>query len=377
MHHGRFKKVVMSLAGMCIFAFPITFTPPVYAQSGIFSDLAQKPQPFTPGEYPDFSEYNVNVVANIRASGNLRVGTVQFINDYGVPVTIEIFHSDAPNRQYGQWSFYPGVIPNISTQVGPNVTPIVIGNDWGIRVRPLNGLTSKVYPISRVSKFEGGKLIVKAMDVFRGGVQPGPPSSTGVASGNPQAMMLVNNFSSRTPIKAQELSEKWDSDWFGNRHLIKASAELSNLGQLFLKANLWTQRADSGAIANVYALFKDQKGNIIWSSTPQRIVVCGRTDPTCPSDKTSAWLENVPPAVLINTYQLSIVRETGTKDLTDQIERFRKISTQAIQAGGEIVDAYCNNFPTEQCQQYKAAKAAGRVLDGLNLINRPVSKQVQ
>jgi hypothetical protein len=43
MHYGRFKKIIVSLALMCVFALPIatTFTPPAYAQSGVYSDVAQ------------------------------------------------------------------------------------------------------------------------------------------------------------------------------------------------------------------------------------------------------------------------------------------------------------------------------------------------
>src|SRR5215510_2655715 len=43
MNYGRFKKILVSLALMCVFALPIatTFTPSAYAQSGVYSDVAQ------------------------------------------------------------------------------------------------------------------------------------------------------------------------------------------------------------------------------------------------------------------------------------------------------------------------------------------------
>jgi hypothetical protein len=43
MNYGRFKKIIVSLALMCVFALPIatTFTPPAYAQNGVYSDIAQ------------------------------------------------------------------------------------------------------------------------------------------------------------------------------------------------------------------------------------------------------------------------------------------------------------------------------------------------
>ena len=43
MNYGRFKKIVVSLALMCVFALPIatTFTTSAYAQSGVYSDVAQ------------------------------------------------------------------------------------------------------------------------------------------------------------------------------------------------------------------------------------------------------------------------------------------------------------------------------------------------
>src|SRR5262249_5301115 len=43
MNYGRFKKIIVSLALMCVFALPVatTFTPPLYAQSGVYSDVAQ------------------------------------------------------------------------------------------------------------------------------------------------------------------------------------------------------------------------------------------------------------------------------------------------------------------------------------------------
>jgi len=43
MNYRRFKKILVSLALMCVFALPIatTVAPPVYAQSGVYSDVAQ------------------------------------------------------------------------------------------------------------------------------------------------------------------------------------------------------------------------------------------------------------------------------------------------------------------------------------------------
>ena len=43
MNYGRLKKILVSLALMCVFALPVatTFTPPAYAQSGAYSDVAQ------------------------------------------------------------------------------------------------------------------------------------------------------------------------------------------------------------------------------------------------------------------------------------------------------------------------------------------------
>ena len=43
MNYGRFKKIIVSLALMCVFALPVaaTFTPPAYAQSGAYNDVAQ------------------------------------------------------------------------------------------------------------------------------------------------------------------------------------------------------------------------------------------------------------------------------------------------------------------------------------------------
>src|SRR5215470_3679451 len=43
MNYGRFKKIIVSLALMCVFALPVatTFTSPAYAQSGAYSDVAQ------------------------------------------------------------------------------------------------------------------------------------------------------------------------------------------------------------------------------------------------------------------------------------------------------------------------------------------------
>src|SRR5215470_10983273 len=43
MNYGRFKKILVLIALMCFFALPIAVmaTPPVYAQSGAYSDVAQ------------------------------------------------------------------------------------------------------------------------------------------------------------------------------------------------------------------------------------------------------------------------------------------------------------------------------------------------
>jgi len=66
MNYRRFKKTIVSLTLMCVFAFPVatTFTPPVYAQSGVYSDVAKwtpdrlqgtpliYTQGTSPGQYP-------------------------------------------------------------------------------------------------------------------------------------------------------------------------------------------------------------------------------------------------------------------------------------------------------------------------------------
>jgi hypothetical protein len=43
MNYGRFKKIIVSMALMCVFALPFatTITSPVYAQDGAYSDVAQ------------------------------------------------------------------------------------------------------------------------------------------------------------------------------------------------------------------------------------------------------------------------------------------------------------------------------------------------
>jgi hypothetical protein len=43
MNYGRFKRIIVSLALMCVFALPVatTFTPSAYAQNGVYSDVAQ------------------------------------------------------------------------------------------------------------------------------------------------------------------------------------------------------------------------------------------------------------------------------------------------------------------------------------------------
>jgi hypothetical protein len=100
---------------------------------------------------------------------NEPIGNILINNDYGPnpqdgSVSIRLYHSDAPDRIFSTWSFAGGESANLA--VGGQT--ITIGGDWGIQVVFGNGVTSCILPVADVGRFENGRFIVLATDIYRG-----------------------------------------------------------------------------------------------------------------------------------------------------------------------------------------------------------------
>ncbi len=122
----------------------------------------------TPANAQNCPPYNSSVVAYVRRR-NGPIGNILINNNYGPDpqngsVSIRLYHSDAPDRIFSTWSFVGGESSNLATE-GQR---IAIGGDWGIQVVFGNGVTSCILPVADVGRFENGKFIVLATDIYRG-----------------------------------------------------------------------------------------------------------------------------------------------------------------------------------------------------------------
>jgi hypothetical protein len=120
------------------------------------------------------SAYNSSVVTSVRQR-NVPIGNILINNNYGSnpqngSVSIRLYHSDTPDRVFSTGSFAGGESATFSTQG----QKIVIGGDWGIQIVFGNGVTSCIYPVADVGRFENGKYVVIATDIYKGNISSQP-----------------------------------------------------------------------------------------------------------------------------------------------------------------------------------------------------------
>lgn len=126
-------------------------------------EVALLPMPASAQNCPS---YNPSVVGSVRGR-NVPIGTILINNNYGPnpqsgSVSIRLYHSDATNRIFSTWSFAGGQ----SAELADNNGRVVIGGDWGVQIVFGNGVTSCIVPVADVGRFENGRYVVLATDIY-------------------------------------------------------------------------------------------------------------------------------------------------------------------------------------------------------------------
>lgn len=120
----------------------------------------------TPASAQNCPTYNSSVVASVR-SRNVPIGNILINNNYGPnpqdgSISIRLYHSDATDKVFSTWNFVGGESANLSDANGR----LVIGGDWGVQVVFGNGVASCISPVANVGRFENGRFVVLATDIY-------------------------------------------------------------------------------------------------------------------------------------------------------------------------------------------------------------------
>ena len=128
---------------------------------------------------PDCHNYSLGTthskgsIGLVRNNNMLVTKWLRFQNNYGGKVFVDLYHPDEwLNGKYTNFAnVHWEVNSNLPNWVNLNYngSKIVIGNDWGIRVRFSNGVTSCIRNIHAFASAEGNYFYVKASEVFEGG----------------------------------------------------------------------------------------------------------------------------------------------------------------------------------------------------------------
>lgn len=92
------------------------------------------------------------------------IGQIRVRNDYGGAVTIILYHADALDREFGNWTFQP----NEQSFLASNNERFAIGGNWQIEILFGNGVRSKRHFVSSVGSLDG-QWDVTASRIFNEG----------------------------------------------------------------------------------------------------------------------------------------------------------------------------------------------------------------
>ncbi|CAO5073169.1 hypothetical protein MICAER10613_038830 [Microcystis aeruginosa] len=244
----------------------------------------------TPANAQNCSAYNSSVVTSVRQR-NVPVGNILINNNYGPDpqagsVSIRLYHSDAPDRIFSTWRFAGGESANLSFQ-GQTIT---IGGDWGIQIVFGNGVTSCIYPVADVGRFENGRYVVTASNIYRSNT-PSSSSSSGTTGSAP-----IETSSEVVGERYEDMGGGWGG----------AKATLYRNGLLVIEGRAVSNANTSGTRTTVNVVGVDRRGNALFVSQHLDIpTACGRWD-TCPSDRTGRSDQQINPEIAKYVSRLNI-----------------------------------------------------------------------
>lgn len=121
--------------------------------------------------YTAGSTQSASAIQSIRNGGQQKNGQVIFNNDYNnVTAKVEFFSADnwLNGIYYPSHSYWEIAAGKTNSLVFNNNSPLVIGNDWGVRVTFSNGVVSCVRTVKDIATFGSGKFTIKSTKTYEG-----------------------------------------------------------------------------------------------------------------------------------------------------------------------------------------------------------------
>ena len=231
----------------------------------------------TPANAQNCSAYNSSVVTSVRQR-NVPVGNILINNNYGPDpqagsVSIRLYHSDAPDRIFSTWSFASGESVSLATQ-GSRIT---IGGDWGIQIVFGNGVTSCIYPVADVGRFENGRYVVTATNIYRSNTSSRPSSSS--------TNFLAAETSSE--VRGGKRPTNMGGGW------AEASATFYRNGLLVVEGHSRSDSRTSGTYAQIFVVGVDSRGRSLFvSNLFDMPTACSLLD-TCSSERRTNFQQRI------------------------------------------------------------------------------------
>jgi hypothetical protein len=233
----------------------------------------------TPANAQNCSAYDSSVVASLRQR-NVSIGNILINNNYGPDpqagaVSIRLYHPDAPDRIFSTWSFAGGESANLATQ-GQRIN---IGGDWGIQIVFGNGVTSCIYPVADVGRFENVGHVVTATNIYR--------SNTSSGSGISSSGTNVLSAETSSEVRGGKGPTNMGGGW------AEASGTFYRNGLLVVEGHSRSDSRTSGTYAQIFVVGVDSRGRSLFvSNLFDMPTACSLLD-TCSSERRTNFQQQV------------------------------------------------------------------------------------
>jgi hypothetical protein len=253
------------------------------------------------------SAYDSSVVTSVRQK-NVSIGNILINNNYGPDpqsgsVSIRLYHSDAPDRIFSTWNLAGGESSNLVY----NNQNIVIGGDWGIQIVFGNGVTSCIYPVADIGRFENGRYVVTATNIYEGTIPPQPSSSSSnPPPSEPSTSQPSSGSSNLLPPETspQVQAQKYQSMGGGSGG---AKATLNRDGQLFVEGKAVSSAWTTATRTNVFVVGIDRKGRTLFVSKMFQIpTACAKSDLSCSSKRSKTFSQSINPDLAKYVAQIDV-----------------------------------------------------------------------
>lgn len=121
--------------------------------------------------YESSTTHNEGAINFIRGHNQLITGRLKVHNTYSGEVYLQLYHPDSwldghyvPFGGYS-WTVASGANPQLN---GSDGIPLIIGNDWGIKVSFANGVTSCIRTVGDIYNYNNGSFQLWANQIYGG-----------------------------------------------------------------------------------------------------------------------------------------------------------------------------------------------------------------